>query len=74
MSSLQKLKIERARAESKITRLIDVLDPKLNKQGSEASEIQDDVLNQAAKLRDGLDQFEKAHKKYAESLESETDD
>ena len=74
MSSLQKLKIERARAESKITRLIDVLDPKLNKQRSEASEIQDDVLNQATKLRDGLDQFKKAHEKYAESLESETDD
>ena len=74
MSSVNKLKIQRAQAKSKLTRLLNILDTLLYKKGSDASDVQDMVSNIAAKLRDGLIQFERAHNKFAECLESETDE
>ena len=74
MSSLNKLKIERAQAKSKVTRFVNILDPLLDKKGSDASDVQDKVSDHAAKLEDGLVQLKRAHKKYAECLESETDE
>ena len=74
MSSVNKLKIQRAQAKSKLTRLLNILDTLLYKKGSDASDVQDMVSNIAAKLRDGLIQFERAHNQFAECLESETDE
>ena len=61
-------------AKSNVTRLINVLDPLLNKKGSDASDAQDRVLDHAAELEDGLVQFKKAHEKFVVSLESETEE
>ena len=74
MSSVQKFKIERAQAKSKVTRLVNILAPLLDKKGSEASDAQDEVTDHTAKLEDGLVQLKRAHKKFAECLESETDE
>ena len=67
----QKLKAERAVAKSKVTRLVNVLDPILSKKGSEAKEEWDKVHDHATKLEEALLNLKRAHKKYAESLESE---
>ena len=74
MSSVEKFKIERAQAESEVTRLLNILGPLLDKKGSEASDVQDEVTDHTAKLEDGLVQLKRAHKKFAECLENETDE
>ena len=71
MATIQKLKAERAVAKAKVTRLVNVLDPILSKKGSEAKEEWDKVHDHATKLEEALLNLKRAHKKYAESLESE---
>ena len=74
MSSVTKLKTERAVAKSKVTRLINILDPLLNKKGSDASDVQERVSDHSTKLEDALVSFKRSHKKFSESLENETDE
>ena len=71
MSSVEKFKIERAQAESEVTRLLNILGPLLDKKGSEASDVQDEVTDHTAKLEESLVEFNRAHEKFTESLESE---
>ena len=71
MSSVEKFKIERAQAESEVTRLLNILGPLLDKKGSEASGVLDEVTDHTAKLEEGLVEFNRSHEKFTESLESE---
>ena len=56
-------------AKSKVTRLINILDPLLNKKGSDASDVQERVSDHSTKLEDALVSFKRSHKKFSESLD-----
>ena len=53
---------------SKVTRLLNILEPLLNHKGSNASDVQEQVSDHAAKLKDSLVKFNRDHEKFTESL------